>query len=134
MHKDDIVVGLGRPMFGTSVHLNRKKAYPSVVTTIVHMAPFTRYTFPFASINLMCLGFILCNGSLHISLKGYFWNRKFMALNNFLCQNARSAGKLKKEFLRIFCSEHNLANADVGLEARNKMGLDVRSFIIFCVC
>ena len=42
MAKDDIAVGLGRPMFGTSVHLSRKKAYPSVVTTIVHMVPVAR--------------------------------------------------------------------------------------------
>jgi hypothetical protein len=42
MAKDDIVVGLGRPMYGTSALLNRKKAYPSVVTTIVQMSPQTR--------------------------------------------------------------------------------------------
>jgi hypothetical protein len=34
MAKDDIVIGLGRPMYGSSVHANRKKAYPSVITTL----------------------------------------------------------------------------------------------------
>lgn len=37
MAKDDIVVGLGRPMYGSSVHTNRKKAYPSVIVTLGHM-------------------------------------------------------------------------------------------------
>ena len=37
MAKDDIVIGLGRPMYGSSVHANRKKAYPSVITTLGHM-------------------------------------------------------------------------------------------------
>lgn len=34
MAKDDIVIGLGRPMYGSSVHANRKKAYPSVISTL----------------------------------------------------------------------------------------------------
>ena len=37
MAKDDIVIGLGRPMYGSSVHANRKKAYPSVITTLGQM-------------------------------------------------------------------------------------------------
>jgi hypothetical protein len=37
MAKDDIVIGLGRPMYGSSVHANRKKAYPSVITTLAQM-------------------------------------------------------------------------------------------------
>lgn len=39
MAKDDIVMGLGRPMFGASVHNNKKKAYPSVITTLGQMMP-----------------------------------------------------------------------------------------------
>ena len=39
MAKDDIVMGLGRPMFGASVHNNKKKAYPSVITTLGQMLP-----------------------------------------------------------------------------------------------
>jgi hypothetical protein len=42
MAKDDIVLGLGRPMYGTSVHANRKKAYPSVITTLGQMEPEAR--------------------------------------------------------------------------------------------
>ena len=42
MAKDDIVLGLGRPMYGTSVHANRKKAYPSVITTLAQMEPEAR--------------------------------------------------------------------------------------------
>lgn len=42
MAKDDIVIGLGRPMYGSSVHANRKKAYPSVITTLGHMEPEAR--------------------------------------------------------------------------------------------
>ena len=37
MAKDDIVLGLGRPMYGSSVYANRKKAYPSVITTLGQM-------------------------------------------------------------------------------------------------
>lgn len=37
MHKDDVVVGLGRPMYGSSVNNNRKKAYPSVIVTLADM-------------------------------------------------------------------------------------------------
>ena len=42
MAKDDIVIGLGRPMYGSSVHASRKKAYPSVITTLGHMEPEAR--------------------------------------------------------------------------------------------
>jgi hypothetical protein len=42
MAKDDIVIGLGRPMYGSSVHANRKKAYPSVITTLGQMEPEAR--------------------------------------------------------------------------------------------
>jgi hypothetical protein len=42
MAKDDIVIGLGRPMYGSSVHANRKKAYPSVITTLGLMEPEAR--------------------------------------------------------------------------------------------
>lgn len=38
MAKDDLVLGLGRPMYGTSVHANRKKAYPSVITTLAQVS------------------------------------------------------------------------------------------------
>lgn len=37
MHKDDVVIGLGRPMYGSSVNNNRKKAYPSVIVTLASM-------------------------------------------------------------------------------------------------
>jgi hypothetical protein len=42
MHKDDMVIGLGRPLYGTSICNNRKKAYPSVIVTIAPMQPMTR--------------------------------------------------------------------------------------------
>lgn len=42
MAQNDIVLGLGRPMYGTSVHANRKKAYPSVITTLGQMEPEAR--------------------------------------------------------------------------------------------
>jgi hypothetical protein len=42
MAKDNIVIGLGRPMYGSSVHANRKKAYPSVITTLGQMEPEAR--------------------------------------------------------------------------------------------
>lgn len=42
MAKDDIVIGLGRPMYGSSIHANRKKAYPSVITTLGQMEPEAR--------------------------------------------------------------------------------------------
>jgi hypothetical protein len=34
MHKDDLVVGLGRPLYGASVNMCNKKAYPSVISTM----------------------------------------------------------------------------------------------------
>lgn len=34
MHKDDVVIGLGRPTYGTSINMCTKKAYPSVITTV----------------------------------------------------------------------------------------------------
>jgi hypothetical protein len=34
MHKDDIAIGLGRPMYGASVNMCNKKAYPSVISTM----------------------------------------------------------------------------------------------------
>lgn len=37
MHKDDIVIGLGRPMYGSSINSSRKKAYPSVIVTLASM-------------------------------------------------------------------------------------------------
>jgi hypothetical protein len=42
MAKDDVVVGLGRPLYGSSVHATRKKAYPSVITTLGQMEPEAR--------------------------------------------------------------------------------------------
>jgi hypothetical protein len=42
MHKDDLVIGLGRPMYGSSICNNRKKAYPSVIVTIAPMDKLTR--------------------------------------------------------------------------------------------
>ena len=37
MHKDDLVIGLGRPMYGASINNTRKKAYPSVIVTLANM-------------------------------------------------------------------------------------------------
>jgi hypothetical protein len=42
MHKDDIVIGLGRPMFGSSINSSKKKAYPSVIVTLASMEPYAR--------------------------------------------------------------------------------------------
>jgi hypothetical protein len=42
MHKDDVVIGLGRPTFGSSINNSRKKAYPSVIVTLASMDAFTR--------------------------------------------------------------------------------------------
>jgi hypothetical protein len=42
MAKDDIAIGLGRPMYGSSIHTNRKKAYPSVITNLAQMEPEAR--------------------------------------------------------------------------------------------
>lgn len=42
MHKDDVVVGLGRPTFGASLNSNHKRAYPSVVVTLAGMDEFAR--------------------------------------------------------------------------------------------
>ena len=42
MHKDDVVIGLGRPIFGASINNNKKKAYPSVIVTIASMDPLAR--------------------------------------------------------------------------------------------
>jgi hypothetical protein len=42
MHKDDVVIGLGRPMYGASICNTRKKAYPSVIVTTAAMQPLTR--------------------------------------------------------------------------------------------
>jgi hypothetical protein len=39
MAKDDVVIGLGRPLFGSSAYNSRKKAYPSVITTLAQMDP-----------------------------------------------------------------------------------------------
>lgn len=37
MHKDDIAIGLGRPMYGSSIISTRKRAYPSVISTLANM-------------------------------------------------------------------------------------------------
>ena len=42
MAKDDEVISLGRPMYGSSVHVNHNKAYPSVITTLGQMEPEAR--------------------------------------------------------------------------------------------
>jgi hypothetical protein len=42
MAKDDVVIGLGRPLFGSSAYYNRKKAYPSVITSLAQMDENTR--------------------------------------------------------------------------------------------
>lgn len=42
MHKDDIVIGLGRPTFGASLNSNHKKAYPSVIVTLASMEDLAR--------------------------------------------------------------------------------------------
>jgi hypothetical protein len=34
MHKDDLAIGLGRPMYGNSSNMCNKKAYPSVISTL----------------------------------------------------------------------------------------------------
>ena len=54
MAQNDIVLGLGRPMYGTSVHANRKKAYPSVITTLGQMEKEARQWI--AIHNFMCRG------------------------------------------------------------------------------
>jgi hypothetical protein len=56
MAKDDIVIGLGRPMYGSSVHANRKKAYPSVITTLGQMEPEARRWI--AVHNFMCRSYM----------------------------------------------------------------------------
>ena len=40
--QDDIAIGLGRPLFGSSVHHTKKKAYPNVITTLGQMMPEAR--------------------------------------------------------------------------------------------
>lgn len=42
MHKDDVVIGLGRPLYGASMNNSRKKAYPSVVVTLASMTKGAR--------------------------------------------------------------------------------------------
>lgn len=42
MHKDDVVIGLGRPTFGASINANHKKAYPSVIVTLASMDEIAR--------------------------------------------------------------------------------------------
>lgn len=42
MHKDDVVIGLGRPMFGSSINSSKKKAYPSVIVTLASMENYAR--------------------------------------------------------------------------------------------
>lgn len=42
MHKDDVVIGLGRPQYGASMNNSRKKAYPSVVVTLASMTKAAR--------------------------------------------------------------------------------------------
>lgn len=42
MHKDDIAIGLGRPLYGSSVNNSRKKAYPSVIVTLSGMEKFAQ--------------------------------------------------------------------------------------------
>lgn len=44
MHKDDVVIGIGRCKYGSSINQStcRKKAYPSVVTTLGRMSDFAR--------------------------------------------------------------------------------------------
>ena len=56
MAKDDVVIGLGRPMYGSSVHANRKKAYPSVITTLGNMEKEVRRWI--AVHNFMCNSYL----------------------------------------------------------------------------
>jgi hypothetical protein len=42
MHKDDIVLGLGRPTYETSIHTCMKKAYPSVISTVATTSIYVR--------------------------------------------------------------------------------------------
>lgn len=42
MHKDDMVIGLGRAMYGSSVNSSRKRAYPSVIVTLASMDEWVR--------------------------------------------------------------------------------------------
>lgn len=37
MHKDDVVIGLGKPLYGTSMNKSSKRAYPSVIVTLAGM-------------------------------------------------------------------------------------------------
>jgi glycerol-3-phosphate responsive antiterminator len=47
MHKDDLVIGLGRSTYGSASFTNQKKAYPSVITTISKMDPHARDGLPY---------------------------------------------------------------------------------------
>lgn len=40
--QNDLVVGLGRPMYGTSMSNTRKKAYPAMISTLGKMDPYVR--------------------------------------------------------------------------------------------
>lgn len=42
MHKDEMVVGLGRPQFGSSLHQTSKRAYPAVITCLGRMQGVAR--------------------------------------------------------------------------------------------
>lgn len=40
--KDDIVIGIGRPMYGSSIFAAKKRAYPPVISTLGQMQAFVR--------------------------------------------------------------------------------------------
>lgn len=40
--KDDIVIGIGRPMYGSSIFSAKKRAYPPVISTLGQMQAFVR--------------------------------------------------------------------------------------------
>lgn len=42
MHKDDLAIGLGRPLYGSSMFSTKKKAYKSVIVTLAAMEPEVR--------------------------------------------------------------------------------------------
>lgn len=99
MAQNDIVLGLGRPMYGTSVHANRKKAYPSVITTLGQMEPEAR---------------------------------KWIAIHNFVCSSIRHANDLKKQYLRVFCSDSE-ERLDAGeRELYRAYGIKVFSNVTIC--
>ena len=64
MHKDDLVLGLGRPIFESSIHTTSKKAYPSVISTIATCNLHLRRYMAFQNLMVcvfLALGFLTIN-------------------------------------------------------------------------